>query len=211
MEFVAMFEKIIAKYTGFNYAVSVDNCTNAILISLHLLSMLGKLNPKSTISIPQNTYLSIPMSLKLHGWNIEFKNIKWHGKYQIGDTNVYDAANDFKKKMANEYNDDAIVCVSFQQKKRLNLDQGGAILLNNKKLYDILCRLRHDGRNHNIVHSEEIKNNGKDILLGYHAYMSPETAVRGILLMNQPQLLRQYRQFSYKDYEDISKLNVFCR
>ena len=75
----------------------------------------------------------------------------------------------------------------------------------------MLLRLRHDGRNHKLIHSDEILNHSEDFILGLHAYMSPETACRGILKMNQVSLLRPYKQFSYKDYEDISKLNVFCR
>jgi hypothetical protein len=39
--------------------------------------------------------------------------------------------------------------------------------------------------------------------------MEPDKAAQGILKINQPQLLQQYRQYSYKDYNDVSKLPIF--
>ena len=209
MQFVDMFEQIISNYTGFKYAVAVDCCTNAIIMSLQHLLNSGKIKKDDVLTIPKNTYLSIPMTLKLYGWNIQFESVKWHGKYEVGSTGVYDAANDFKQSMAKEYSASDVVCVSFQQKKRLNLDQGGAILLNDRKMYKTLKRMCHDGRNAKITQIEETSKNPNDIILGFHSYMSPETAIRGILIMNQKFLLRPYREYSYKDYSDISKLDVF--
>lgn len=184
MEFVDMFEKAISDYTGFKYAVATNNCTNAILMSLQLLLSNGKISKDIILDIPKNTYLSVPMTLKLYGWRIKFKQIDWFGKYEIGSTNIYDAANDFKEDMAREYSKDSIVCISFQQKKRLSLDQGGAILMNSKNAYKQLHRMCHDGRDASIVCSKEVKHHPNDIILGFHSYMSPETATRGILAMN---------------------------
>nr|DAF73116.1 MAG TPA: hypothetical protein [Caudoviricetes sp.] len=44
--------------------------------------------------------------------------------------------------------------------------------------------MRHDGRNPKIAHVDEVANSPDDIVLGWHAYMSPEKASRGILAMN---------------------------
>ena len=113
MDFIEMFEKIIAKYTGFKYAVSVDNCTNGIILSMQCLLINNKITKNDVITIPCNTYLSIPMTLKMHNWKIKFSKIRWKGKYRIGNTTIYDAANDFKENMIAEYQQDDIVCVSF--------------------------------------------------------------------------------------------------
>jgi len=44
MQFVRMFERRLAEYTGFGEAVCVDCCTNGILISLEFLRRFGKID-----------------------------------------------------------------------------------------------------------------------------------------------------------------------
>ena len=53
------------------------------------------------------------MTLANNGWKIQFIDNAWYGRYQIGQTFVYDAATDFDKGMASRYPADAIACVSF--------------------------------------------------------------------------------------------------
>ena len=103
--------------------------------------------------------MSVPMTLKNNGWNILFDDIRWFGKYEIGNTKVFDAATDFKENMNNDYSDDAIVCVSFQQKKRLSLGRGGVILFNDSSYEKMLKRLRHDGRDHYVSDRDEMRDN----------------------------------------------------
>ena len=57
--------------------------------------------------------MSVPMTLANNGWKIQFIDNAWYGRYQIGQTFVYDAATDFDKGMASRYPADAIACVSF--------------------------------------------------------------------------------------------------
>ena len=210
MDFVTAFEDKLCQYTKFKHAVCCDCCTNAILMSLEALSRSGIQNRSQVIEIPKRTYLSVPMGLLRHGWRIRFKDIHWSFCYSIGQY-VKDAACDFRENMGEDqiYSDSLAVCISFQQKKRLSLDQGGCVFTNSEDLAEFLRRMRHDGRNPKISHVDEVANSPDDIVLGWHAYMSPEKAARGILAMNQIQLLREYTTPSFENYPDISNLRCF--
>lgn len=193
-DFVELFEKRLCEYTGSTYAVAVDRCTNAILLSLEYLN-----KRKETLSVPSNTYLSVPMTLINYGYSIKFRNEKWKGNYKIGQTNVYDYAVGFEKNM---YISGQIQCLSFQQKKRLAIGKGGAILLDDYDMYQKLKRMRHDGRDSSIPTAMD-----KGIIMGYHMYMSPDEAAKGVLLLNQ--LSEKYSNGSYKDYPNISEFECF--
>lgn len=95
---------------------------------------------------------------------------------------MYDCAVFFKPNMFRKIKGDwnKLVCVSFQQKKRLSLGRGGAILTDNKQHYDILKRLVYDGRNLHMRDVDEITMNPNNIALGFHSYLEPEKAARGI-------------------------------
>lgn len=209
MDFIQMFENKLCQYTGFKHSVTVDCCTNGILISLEMLRRIGKIDKSNQLIIPYRTYMSVPMTLKNNGWNILFDDIRWFGKYEIGNTKVFDAATDFKENMNNDYSDDSIVCVSFQQKKRLSLGRGGVILFNDDSYEKVLKRLRYDGRNHYVSDRDEMRDNPDDIICGYHCYMEPDKAAEGVLKMNQIQTLREYLVHSFSEYEDLTKLKIW--
>lgn len=209
LDFVDIFENALVNYTKFKYAVCVDCCTNGILLSLELLKRLGKINKSNIICISKYTYMSVPMTLINNGWNIEFIEDKWYKFYQLGKTQVYDAATDFHYDMHKDYNSESLVCISFQQKKRLSLGRGGAILTDNAQYKAILQRMRYDGRNSYIQDCNEIVYSPNDIILGYHCYMEPDKAATGILKLNQEHLLPKYEIHSYLEYEDLSKLKIW--
>ena len=208
MDFLKIFEKKLAEYTKFKYAICVDCCTNAILLSLEALRQLNRLDKKDVICIPSHTYMSIPMTLLNNGWKIKLVNKHWYGSYQLGDINVYDAATDMHLNMRadGEYDNNSIVCISFQQKKRLSLGRGGAILFDNSTYIDIFRRLRYDGRNPYVADKDEIAKNPDNIINGYHCYMEPDKAAKGILMLNQQQLFRPYVQHSWNEYPDLTAL-----
>lgn len=211
MDFIQLFEQKLCQYTGFEHAVCVDCCTNAIVMSLEAKRLLGQISKSSTtLCVPRHTYLSIPMALARNGWRFKFVDQVWRGRYSLGEK-VIDAATDFKRDLGCEFKSlsDCAVCVSFQQKKRLNLDQGGVIFTDCAPLARLCRRLRHDGRDPSISHVDEVECHPDDIILGWHAYMSPEKAARGILALNQEHLLPPYREHSWKEYPDISKLKCF--
>ena len=168
MDFVDEFESKLAEYTGSKYAVCTDCCTNAVLISLFLKkSFFGTSN---SIGVPNRTYMSIPMTLRWFGFDVRLENRDWEEYYSINDiitgesTGVVDAAVFFKEGMWNEIDiPEKLVCLSFQQKKRLSLGRGGAILTDSEYFHSILKRMVYDGRNPRIPDSVEIENNPNDI------------------------------------------------
>lgn len=210
MDFVTMFEALLCKYTGFQHAICVDSCTNALMISLEARRLLGTIPSDKTqkLTVPMHTYLSVPMMLLRNGWNFCFVDQKWQESYRLGYS-VVDAATHFEKNMSQRYYPSQTICVSFQQKKRLSLDQGGAIFTNEKSLADLCRRLRHDGRDSRRSYVDEVQINPDNIILGWHAYMSPEKAAKGILLLNQEHLLPPYVKRGWSDYPDISHLKCF--
>jgi dTDP-4-amino-4,6-dideoxygalactose transaminase len=90
-----------------------------------------------------------------------------------------------------------MVCLSFQQKKSIPIGKGGAILLDNENDYKILKRMAWDGRDA----SKSVKEDMKNIILGYHMNMIPDDAAKGVLKLNQ---YEGDKIGSYADYPDIS-------
>lgn len=210
MDFVTLFEDKLCQYTKFKHAVCTDCCTNAILISLEAKKILGQIPDGSVLHVPKHTYLSVPMTLMRNGWKFKFIDNNWRGKYSLGHW-VIDAATDFDEDLGINWRDieECAVCVSFQQKKRLSLDQGGVIFTNSQAIAKLCRRLRHDGRNSAVTHFEEVTEHPDDIILGWHAYMSPEKAARGVLAMNQINLLPPYIEHTWEEYPDLTKLKCF--
>jgi len=193
MTLVREFENTIATFYGSKYAVATDCCTHAIELCLRLLK-------SNNITCPKHTYLSIPMTFEKLNLNWNWHDQYWKDYYYIGNTPIIDAAVYFKH---NGYIPDTYMCLSFQYKKHLNLGRGGMILLDNKDHADILRKMVYDGRTDDAPWKEQ------DIeMLGYHYYMTPETAEQGIEKFNVVYNVEP-KKWSYKDYPDISKMKVF--
>lgn len=193
-DFITLFERRLAEYTGAPHVVVVDRCTTAILLCIKVCGI-------KKVTIPTNTYLSVPMTLHLHGVDVSLRFSQWEGSYQIEGTDIFDCAVGFEQNM---YRPSTYMCLSFQQKKRLAIGKGGAILLDNPDHASILRRMRHDGRDSSMSVAEELECNPNAITYGYHAYMSPDEAAKGILLLNQ--LSPNYTIGSYADYPDLTKV-----
>ena len=107
-QYVQMFEEELAAYTGSKYAVSVDSCTNALFLVSTYLKV-------KKVTIPSQTYLSVPMSIMQAGGEVvfdkSFKTNSWQGIYQLKPYPIYDAAKRFTKDM---YIKDSFMCLSFQ-------------------------------------------------------------------------------------------------
>ena len=95
------------------------------------------------------------------------------------------------------------MCLSFQFQKHLSLGRGGMILLDNKESYDIIKKMSYDGREHEIPWREQnIK------IMGYHYYMTPETAQLG--LDKLPKAIETTpRQWVVNDWPDLRNMDVF--
>ena len=93
--------------------------------------------------------------------------------------------------------------LSFQIKKRIPIGRGGMILTDSIRAYNWLKKASYDGRN---LKKDYMKD--KITFLGYHFYMTPEDAARGLLLMDmQPKTNEDSGNFN--NYYDLSKIKLF--
>jgi dTDP-4-amino-4,6-dideoxygalactose transaminase len=190
---VEKFEQLIANFYGAPYAVAVDCCTHAIELCL-------RLTKPNNVTCPAHTYLSVPMTLKKLDINFEFVDTKWNDFYFIGNTNIVDSAVYWSR---NGYIPNTMMCLSFQYRKHLNLGRGGMILLDNLTQHNELKKMRYDGRLDNIPWKEQ------DVdTLGYHYYMTPETAQTGIYRFCSAEITEP-KKWSCKDYPNLSEMKVF--
>jgi dTDP-4-amino-4,6-dideoxygalactose transaminase len=189
---VTEFENQIAEFFGAPYAVAVDACTHGVELCLRYTNA-------DSISVPKNTYLSIPFLF--HKLNIELKWRKedWKDYYYVTD-NVVDAAVLWKR---NSYVPGTFMSLSFQYQKHLSLGRGGMILTDNKEAAIQLKKMSYDGRLPNIPWRDQ------DIAtIGYHYYMTPETALLG--LDKLPAAIKATpRQWSVNDWPDLTQMIIF--
>ena len=173
------FEARLAQHSGSQYAVLTDCCTNAISLCLNFSLEVGRLAPQDVLQIPTRTYVSVPMAIHHAGLNFRLRDFDWTGEYEIGSTAIYDSAARFTQ---NSFGSGALAkCLSFQIKKRLPIGRGGAILTNDKELYEWAKLAVYDGRDLKTKYDSPAHVRS----LGWHYYMTPEDAARGILLMAQ--------------------------
>lgn len=171
-DIVDIFEDKLAKYSNSKFAVLTDSCTNALFLSLKLLQVSGE------VEIPAQTYVSLPMQIHLAGGKPVFKDIQWSGLYELGTTGIWDSAARFTENMY--VGEGALQCLSFQIKKRLPIGRGGAILTDNRDYYEALKLMTYDGRDLKTPYTDPMHVKS----IGWHCYMTPEDAARGILLMD---------------------------
>jgi dTDP-4-amino-4,6-dideoxygalactose transaminase len=196
-DIVDLFEEKLAKFAGSRYAVATDTCSNALFLCLKFR------NYTESISIPRQTYASVPMQVLHSGAPLEFRSESWEGIYELQPTNIFDSAARFAKGMY--VGNDALQVLSFQIKKRLPIGKGGAILTDSREAYDWLKLASYDGRNLKTPYDSE----NHVSLVGWHFYMTPEDAARGILLMDQlPVNLPDCMTF--ENYPDLSKMKLFA-
>lgn len=193
MDKVREFEKKISKFFGSSTAVAVDCCTHAIELCLRLGNF-------KMASCPAHTYLSVPMTFIKLGIEWKFHHTSWADYYEIGETDVIDAAVLWKR---GSYIPGKKMCLSFQFRKHLNLGRGGMILLDNLEQAAELRKMSYDGREDNAPWADQ-----QISTLGYHYYMTPETAEAGMekfedIKDNPP------RRWSDKDYPYLPSLPVF--
>lgn len=194
MNKVAEFEKLIANFYGAPYAVATDSCTHAIELCLRIE------NIEYPVNCPTRTYLSVPMTFMKLGLEWQFDDYDWEDYYFIGCTDIIDAAVYWKK---NGYVPETKMCLSFQHKKHLSLGRGGMILLDNYDDYVKLKKMSYDGRLPEVPWAEQ------DIdTMGYHYYMTPETAQRGIYRFCSAEVTKP-RSWSSNDYPDLRQMKVF--
>ena len=194
---VTEFENNIAEYFGSPYAVSVDCCTHGIELCLRYVN---KHTPLTSITVPMRTYLSIPFLANKLGVKLKWKDENWIDYYYIGDTNVIDAAVLWKK---NSYISGTFMCLSFQIQKHLSLGRGGMILTDDKEAKEELKKMSYDGRVRDVPWREQNVET-----TGYHYYMTPEVATKGIEKLPVA-ILTKPKQWMVHDWPDLTKMEVF--
>lgn len=189
---VKMFEETVADYCGSKYAVSTDNCTDALLLCCEYLKV-------QEVTIPKRTYLSVPQSIMHAGGKVVFEDISWQGVYQLKPYPIYDAA---KRLTSGMYIPGSFMCLSFHIKKHLKIGKGGMILTDDEQAAKWLRKGRYEGRGEVMYHEDEIDING------WNAYMSPEQAARGLMLMqNYPEHVPDIPE--NPPYRDLTEFPLF--
>jgi len=164
---VTLFENKLAEYGGSKYAVCVDSCSNALFLCMKYLKV-----EHECITLPAHTYASVPMQCIHAGNYINFSDEIWSGAYYIGDTDIVDSATRFTRNM---YAPGSYYCVSFHHRKTLKLGRAGAILTDDKDFVDWLRVMIYDGRHCDVKYDNDILG-----AIGYHMYITPETAFEGL-------------------------------
>lgn len=194
-ELVEEFEKQIATFFGSPYAVAVDCCTHGIEVCL-------RYEETEEIIVPKRTYLSVPMLANKLGIGLRWKDENWKDYYYLDDTKIIDAAVLWEK---GSYIPGTHMCVSFQYRKHLNLGRGGIILTDDEEAARIMKMMSYDGRN-NSSNTPWVDQDIKTY--GYHYYMTPETAEKGLSKLPDA-IERKPKQWKITDWPDLTNMTCF--
>lgn len=195
---VAALEEVVAEYGGSKFAVAVDSCTNAILLALEYRKLYGKI---SEVEIPKRTYVGVAYAIKNAGLRCKFRSEHWEGIYEMRGSGIIDSARRFKRGM---YIKDSLYCLSAHWGKHLKIGRGGFILTDDYMAASTLRIMRFDGRTAGLPPAMD---NFK--YPGFHCYMLPEEAARGLMLMSY--MANDNPDIPWDDYPDLSKFSIFNR
>lgn len=191
-DIVKNFENQIAHFFGAPHAIAVDCCT-------HGLELCLRHTRAEYISVPKNTYLSIPFLAHKLNIDLHWRYENWNDYYTI-QKNIYDAAVLWKP---NSYITGSFMCVSFQFKKHLSLGRGGVILCDNDQDAAALKKMTYDGRHPDIPWTKQNINS-----IGYHYYMTPETAQLGLDKLTEA-IATKPKQWTVEDWPDLTNMEIF--
>ena len=191
---VDLFEKKLSNYAGSEYAVAVDNCTDALFLCLKYLKANGE------ITLPKRTYVSVPCTVIHAGCQVKFEDIEWSGAYRLKPYPVWDGATRMYKGM---YIKDSYYCMSFHRRKHIPIGKGGMILTNNKDAYEWFRMARYEGR-----HLDKLYKNDTFDMIGWNMYMPPEQAAEGLELFKKIPETNDDLETSGM-HKDLSKFPVY--
>ena len=205
------FEKALCEYTGAPFAVTTTSCTDAIKLAVacqlsparrtkHPIEVYAVQRPE--IQIPKRTYVGVPMAIIHAGGRPTFRDEDWRGTYQLKPLPIWDSARLFTSGMYSGARPGVMDCVSFHWSKTLGIQQGGAILHDDREADRWLRMARFDGRQEGVAPKDQ-----KEWIVGHHAYMSPETAAAGLVRLRL--LPRHNEPLPNDDYPDLSELPIF--
>lgn len=186
------FEHALAEFTGAPYAIMTDCCTHAIELCLRYEQI-------AHCDFSAFTYLSIPMTMHKLGITYRLTNEVWTGEYRFDCTNIWDSARRLESKM---YRRGMMQCLSFGYGKPLQINRGGAILLDDKAAYDAILLQRYDGRDLNCKPWES----QKTFRVGYHYKPTIEEAVIGSAELEKYKADPQKPK--YIEYPDLRNITI---
>jgi len=187
-QIVKDFEQAVADYAGSKYAVAVDSCTNAILLCCKYLNV-------DTVYLPKKTYVGVAYSVIHAGGKVEFVDYEWRGFYVLTPYSIVDSARQFRRWM---YMPRTLYCLSFHWSKHIPIGRGGMILTDSLCAADWLRKARFDGRTEGVPCKEDTFD-----VPGYHFYLMPELAARGLMLMQN--VKDDYPDLVEENYPDLSE------
>ena len=191
---VDAFEETVAEYAGAEYAVAVNSCTSALMLSCRYRF---DQNYDRRVQIPRFTYVGVAQAIHAAGGYCEFRDELWDGGYWLEDIGVFDGARRFRRGMYGGQ----LHCLSFHAYKHIPIGRGGMILVNNTDTRDALRRMRYDGRTAGVAPKEDT------FIPGWHVGMTPEEAARGLMLMANAK--DRYEDLPWDEYADLSKTKWF--
>ena len=192
-DIINTFEQKLADFFGSPHAVAVDCCTHAIELCIRYQNI-------KYYTVPKRTYISIPFLANKLNIKFDWRDEDWQDYYYLGGTNIVDAAVLWKE---NSYIPGTFMCVSFQYRKHLSLGRGGIILTDDKDSALMLKKMSYDGRIPDVPWREQ------DIdTFGFHYYMTPETAAKGIKLLPEA-IIKEPKKWTVTDWPDLSKMSIF--
>jgi len=191
-EIIAKFEEELAEYFGSKYAVAVDSCTHGVELCLRYTNA-------KVINCPKRTYISIPFLANKLNIQLNWKDEKWSDYYYLTDQ-VIDAAVLWGE---NTYINNTFMSISFQYQKHLSLGRGGVILTDNKLACETLKKMSYDGRSPNTPWRSQNINS-----VGFHYYMTPETAALGIEKFKQAKISKP-KKWTVDQWPDLTQMDIF--
>lgn len=189
---VKEFETQVAEFYGAKYGIAVDSCTHGIELCLRYKNI-------NIINVPKRTYISIPFLSEKLSIGRNWTDIDWQDYYYL-TSDIIDAAVLWKK---DSYISGTYMCLSFQFRKHLSLGRGGMILTDNEEAAKILKKMSYDGRDPDIPWRDQNIDT-----MGYHYYMTPETAQLGLDKLPEAKL-KTPRRWVITDWPDLSKMEIF--
>lgn len=190
---IKLFEEKVAKFAGSKHAIAVDCCSHGLFLSLKYLKAKG------TITIPKFTYASVPMQIQHAGCSVEFEDMEWSGIYQLKPYPVWDGAVRWRRDMYQG----GLQVVSFQIKKRIPIGRGGMIMTDDDAAARWLKKACYDGRDLTVYYPDDDFE-----FAGWHFYMTPEDAARGIILMDSVPDWNEDTG-NHTTYSDLSNKTIF--
>ena len=190
---VAGFESRVAEFAGAKHGIATDCCTSALFLCMRFKNVAGGV----PVRIPCKTYVSVPMAVLHAGGKVEFTEEDWVGVYPLRPYGIHDGAKRFRRDMY----EGGLHCLSFHIKKSIDIGRGGMILTDDDDAAKWLRKARYDGREGKPYPEEKID------MLGWHVYMTPEQAARGLALLDV--MPAGGFEDQTEDYPDLREMPIF--